>query len=510
MATLVQPETRPLRLAKVAKRGLFVLGAVLVAVAFLLGTVGLARPAMWLALSGLPWGLLLLQFPTTRARVLGFLQSRWAALAGDTPSDSARRLQAALLFVTLPAGWFFLSNNRNAGTGDTWPVVPTAASVVRTGSGNVGRFVSLAPPSYYLAEEQRMYCLVPHGAGWYSAYPLGMVPFALPSASAQAMTGLPLQFSTLPRLEKWSAAWVAAASLGLFFLLALRLSNPLTAAVATGLLAVGSTFTTTLAQGLWQQSGVVFWGLLALWVEFQPGARARSWGTVVQGLALAMMLACRLSAAVFVVPFGVWLLVRTPGRAFAVAGVALLGYAPWMALHWTIFGNPFGPSVGQLDPTLWGADIPGGLAGVLFSPGRGLFVYQPWLILVPVGLYLGSRAASRTAPPAGWRIFVLVFVVLHVLLVASWVTWWGGDCWGSRLLSEAVAPLMLLALPAVTWLLQSRAGHTVLGAFVLLAVFLHVREMYYPTFWEGVYKGVPATELMWTWARAPFLTPPYH
>src|SRR5438034_526653 len=42
--------------------------------------------------------------------------------------------QAALLFVFLPALLLLLSSNRTLGTGDTWPVVPTASSLVMEGN----------------------------------------------------------------------------------------------------------------------------------------------------------------------------------------------------------------------------------------------------------------------------------------------------------------------------------------------------------------------------------------
>jgi hypothetical protein len=502
-------DTIPDKVQTGLERGLFWAGIVLAVAGCYLGAAGTTWPALWLGLPLVPWGVLLGWSPEVRASWEEFLRQRWAALRESSPVDGLLRWQAAFLFVTVPAGCFFLANNRNMASGDSWPVMPTALSVVHEGKLAVEEYLPLVPQCYVTPELGRPYCLIERGTGWYSSYPQGMVPFALPAVLAQTLTGQPVQPPRLGRLEKWTASWVAAFALGLFFLLALRSCDRQTACLATALLGFGSVFTTTLSQALWQQGGVIFWALLAFWIEFQPAARSRGWGILVQGFALAMMLACRLSAAVFVVPFGVWILCRDVRRAFLLTGAALVFYAPWMALYATIYGTPFGPSMGQLTETnSWGRNIPGGLAGVLFSPGRGLFVYQPFLLLVPLGLYLARARKSSPEQPHGWRLFVLAFVTLHLLVVASWGCWWGGDCWGSRLLAEVVPFLLLLALPAVTALAGSLTGRTILGLFFALALLLHVRELFFATFWEGVYKDVPRPELIWSWPRAPFLTPP--
>src|SRR5262249_8369143 len=146
-------------------------------------------------------------------------------------------------------------------------------------------------------------------AGVRSSYPSGMTLFALPSAAAARVLGADWNdVGVHARLEKWTAAWVAAACLGLFFLIALHLAAPRPALAASLLLAVGSVMFTTIGQALWQHGGVIFWGLLALWLEFRQAQRPSRWGTATQGLACAMMIACRLSAVLFVIPFAVWVL----------------------------------------------------------------------------------------------------------------------------------------------------------------------------------------------------------
>ena len=57
----------------------------------------------------------------------------------------------------------------------------------------------------------------------------------------------------------------------------------------------------TVGQGLWQHDGVILWSLVLLLVEFSRGRGGSAAGLRLQGLAAGCMLACRLSAAVFLV-----------------------------------------------------------------------------------------------------------------------------------------------------------------------------------------------------------------
>ena len=46
----------------------------------------------------------------------------------------------------------------------------------------------------------------------------------------------------------------------------------------------------------------------------------------------------------------------------------------------------------------------------------------------------------------------VLFSIAQVLLVSKWSIWWGGHCYGPRLLTDIVPCLMLLMLPAMDWI----------------------------------------------------------
>jgi len=133
------------------------------------------------------------------------------------------------------------------------------------------------------------------------------------------------------------------------------------------------------------------------------------------------------------------------GRAIAGLGAAALAGALLVAGSFYLrFGRL--TSTGYGDESFW-FRVHEGLYGLLLSPGRSVFLFAPLMILSAVGL----RALWRRFKPAG--IGVATAFGATVLLVASWWCWWGGVCWGPRL----VLPVLPIAsLGAVAALAEPR------------------------------------------------------
>ena len=124
-------------------------------------------------------------------------------------------------------------------------------------------------------------------------------------------------------------------------------------------------------------------------------------------------------------------------------------------------GSPFGPSVEQATRGIWSADLFASLLGVLVSPGRGLLVYQPWLLLALAPLVPRLRRrpnVARSPEPRGWVACCVAVIALYLILVSAWSCWWGGHCWGSRLASEVVPLGALPCLRPLTALGSAPAG----------------------------------------------------
>ena len=136
-------------------------------------------------------------------------------------------------------------------------------------------------------------------------------------------------------------------------------------------------------------------------------------------------------------------------------GVVLVAYG------WHTFGDPW--AAGQLlvgprvaitktgNPDLWQTPFFVGAAGLLFSPARGLLVYSP---IVAVALW-GMGRVWRDGKWADWRPLTLAALALF-LPAAKRFDWWGGWCYGYRLIMDAVTLLAFLAIPMVAWVRVKR------------------------------------------------------
>jgi hypothetical protein len=88
-----------------------------------------------------------------------------------------------------------------------------------------------------------------------------------------------------------------------------------------------------------------------------------------------------------------------------------------------------------------------GAFGLLFSPGRGLFIYAPLLWL----LFFGLRPAWRRLPrPYFWLIAAVCLG--YWLFYGAWFAWGGTWGWGPRFLLPVLPPLMLFVAEPLEWL----------------------------------------------------------
>lgn len=208
----------------------------------------------------------------------------------------------------------------------------------------------------------------------------------------------------------------------------------------------------SLGQGLWQQTAALPWYVTslatALWVRRVP----RVFVVTVVSSAIACWL--RPADAVFAVASVAigGADVRWSERNIAwIAGILLaalvvsLGLGGWYYWYFDTFlptaqwgaNKLAADEVFRLNP----AQVLTALAGLLFSPGRGLLFFAPTVVLA-MGFGLTGSAATRTLR------YPLLFAIVSELLVASaFHKWWGGIAFGPRLLSTSVwfsSPLLVV------------------------------------------------------------------
>lgn len=450
--------------------------------------------------------------PSYREACNSFLKTQWAALEAFSRKEGQLPLPlgASFFYAGIPILFFGLVNGVSLSSMDNYPTMATAASLL------LDRDVDLSEMTEYPGQKARVcdaggikyYWLRCTSEGAYSAYPAGMVFFALPVAVVSLLVRGDLRNATVQwRLQKWTGAWIAAISVTLFLLISLHFVSLPAAFLTTLFLSLGSALLSTVSQGLWTQGGVVFGFLMAILIELRFSGRSALVG---QSFCFALMLACRLSSAALILPFGIWIAARAPWRALLTATTAALWHLPLTFYYWKIYGNFLGPQMQMGEGMGVSINPLSALQGLLFSPGRGLFVYQPWCLLLLLFLIPSYRRIRE--PVRGFLWMCAIASSLHLLIICYWPCWYGGTCWGSRLLTETIPPLAFFVLFPVEKLWKEKpAARALLPALVVLSFLMHVPALYFFGIqWAGNPKSgitVPDEVRLWDWSDPPFLYP---
>ena len=261
------------------------------------------------------------------------------------------------------------------------------------------------------------------------------------------------------------AAALTALSAVFLYLAALALTgrrNALVIALAYGL---GTCVWSTSSQGLWQQTPTIFY--LALGTCLFVRIERSPWFAAPCAMAWAAAVWCRPTSAIVVLCAGVWLLLRDR-RAFAAYAVAGLPFALALVFfNYHFLGSPF--AFGQSEssrniaismtgsPSLWQAPLSEGLAGLLMSPSRGLFVYSPFLLLSIPGM-VRVWSTPKCAPLRPLAVAALLILCLE----SKFFCWWGGWSYGYRLVLDITVFLPLMLIPLMDAL---RRGILIRGLF---------------------------------------------
>ena len=107
------------------------------------------------------------------------------------------------------------------------------------------------------------------------------------------------------------------------------------------------------------------------------------------------------------------------------------------------------------------------LAGVMISPGRGLVVFTPLLLILALTLSSWRRISANE------RALVLLgvgWLIAHWLAIARFPHWWGGWSFGPRLMIDVLPGIFLAVVVLWPRSLTAIRAKAIVGVFVLLAV----------------------------------------
>ncbi len=368
-----------------------------------------------------------------------------------------------------------LANENHVRSGDTFPARLLPISILEEGDLDFNEFEAQAPVGQQLEDGYMFNRVGDRILSYYSIVP-GLLN--LPAHWIARQLGHDNR-ADVQILARTTAAWVAAMSV--FFMgwtLLGVCERTSTAVLFTGLYAFGTTAWSVAATGLWQHGP----SLLFLSAAFAGLFSSRRGAIAFAGFMLGMAVWNRLpNGAYALTATGYLALCRPRDLPWLVAGASLPALAMF-GYSWTHWNSLLALGEGHQVAGFSGPFLPN-LAGTLLSPNRGFFVFTPVFVLA-----LPMLVRVLAAPKRWPLVFALSLGSLGVLFVhALWSVWWGGECFGYRLLTEMVpAWILLLALSFEDWIARSRAAVVVFAALALLSVYIHfLGAFYYPSGWNA-------------------------
>jgi hypothetical protein len=144
------------------------------------------------------------------------------------------------------------------------------------------------------------------------------------------------------------------------------------------------------------------------------------------------------------------------------------------------------------------------------SPARGLFIFSPFLLALPVGLIRQARAKRINRLDAA----VLTIVGLHWLSISLFPHWYAGFSFGPRFMSDMLPYLiyLLARTVALPWppvrSLRGGALRVALGALALVSLLIHHAGATNPATWFWNSQPLSVDEVparLWQWSDLQFL-----
>ncbi len=242
-------------------------------------------------------------------------------------------------------------------------------------------------------------------------------------------------------MEKVAASLLASISACLMYLLLRRRLEISTALLLTIAYAFGTNTWVIGSQALWQHGTAELLLVGCLLLITRPFTAARGYAVGVLSVLVAFT---RPPDALFAAAFmfyGFWWAGRR--MPWMIAG-ALAAFIPLATYNVIAAGSLAGAYATAADRPFFMHSILPGIAGLLVSPGRGLFVFTPFLLFLLFGAkHLWNE--FRRHPLA----IALCLGMLLQILIYSKVDWRAGWSWGPRYLTDMVPILIWMLVPVV-------------------------------------------------------------
>lgn len=399
-------------------------------------------------------------------------------------------------------------NGQWYGTGDTRWYIPVALSLIEEGNNNLDEYRDIMT--------SRDYAVMRYGGHLYNFFPIGPSLIAVPFVYALDRLGVHVLDVSVAdyirrqdpwRIESLIAVCIVALTVVVIYRLARLFLDPARAVLIALLFAYATSTWSSASMALWMHGPSMLCLALALYWLLRARERASFVYAAAAPLFFSFVIRPTNGAPVALLSLYVLLKQRKQFPLFVAIGLMTLvplfvdSYAKSGRLldHYYLSG---GTTVHCLSLV--------GLAGTLFSPGRGLFIYSPVLLFSLLGVWLKGRRRELGLLDA----LLIISIVIHwVSLSLFAVNWWGGHSLGPRYFTDMNPFFSFFLIPVLqkplsaTWPRRGIA-YALLVLVSLISTAIQWRSV--ATVGMALWNAYPVDvnarpQRLWDWRDVPFL-----
>ncbi|WP_167882307.1 dolichyl-phosphate-mannose--protein mannosyltransferase [Leptospira langatensis] len=144
-----------------------------------------------------------------------------------------------------------------------------------------------------------------------------------------------------------------------------------------------------------------------------------------------------------------------------------------------------------------------GCLGLLFSPGFGLFIYSPFIAFSFFGFTFWKKKISILLIPMG------IATLAYLPIFSKYFTWWGGNSYGARFLTDLMPLLTVFIFPFITRSYKQPVFRTLFYVVAIVSIWANTSAV----FSDGPYKKwsacyhLPTEAKIWDWKNVRYTYP---
>jgi len=394
---------------------------------------------------------------------------RWHELDEATRTRYLEARHAVILFLVIWA--VYNSNSARVGMIDGIPAPQMAISLLRQGNMDLDEYLTT------YRENDRRVGLMHANGHWISRWPPGTALFCVPFYALPVALGIEEPSLDDDMLAKLTASTLTAASAVFVFLCLRRFASRRGATWMTIAYALGTAAFHISAQDTWAHAPAQFCLAAVLYIVLGE-SRRRAWH-LLAGFLIGLMVATRPPSVALAIPLLLWIAYRNGIRIgvwYALGGLLPALFLAGYNIHY--FGTPGFAGYDKIVGGGWDlGGLPKAFLGLLVSPNRGMLVFSPFLLFCIYGAGVGLRQEDPR-----YRMLALALVIgllSHLLLTASWRAWHAILSYGSRYSTDALPYWALCGGFAIDRIRSRRLWRTIFATTVVVSILIHSLAVYW-------------------------------